>query len=63
MDPPGLRTYLGGAAEDSAARTVFLDTPNTRAIALIGSPSDRCSKCSVIPWKSGPITRPISVVG
>src|SRR3954454_17692524 len=40
MDPAGRRSYFGGASEAIAARTVFLETPNTRAITLIGNPSD-----------------------
>ena len=42
-EPAGRRTYLGGASDATAARTVFLDTPNTRAITLIGIPSARCN--------------------
>jgi hypothetical protein len=43
IDPAGVRSYFGGPSEAIAARTVFLETPNTRTIALIGSPSARCS--------------------
>jgi hypothetical protein len=39
---PGLgRSYFGGPSLATAARTVFRDTPITRAIALIGTPSAR----------------------
>ena len=43
IDPAGVRSYFGGTSEAIAARTVFLETPNTRTIALIGNPSARCS--------------------
>src|SRR5689334_24647052 len=44
MDPAGLRSYRGGPSEANAARTVFRETPNFRAIALIGNPSARCNR-------------------
>ncbi|CRK60480.1 1-deoxy-D-xylulose 5-phosphate synthase [Alloactinosynnema sp. L-07] len=40
IEPFNGRTYFGGASEASAARTVFLETPKTRAITLIGKRSD-----------------------
>ena len=39
-DPAGARSYFGGPSEDNAARTVFLATPNWRAIALTAIFSD-----------------------
>lgn len=42
-DPGGRRAYLGGPSVAIAARTVFLETPNTRAIFLIGMPNDLCN--------------------
>jgi hypothetical protein len=42
-DPTGLRSYFGGPSDTSAARTVFREIPNVRAIILIGDPSARCS--------------------
>jgi hypothetical protein len=36
-------SYFGGTSEAIAARTVFLETPNTRTIALVGNLSARCS--------------------
>jgi hypothetical protein len=42
-DPAGRRTYLGGASDATAVRTVFLETPSTRAISLIGMPNDLCN--------------------
>jgi len=39
-DPARARSYFGGPSEDNAARTVFLATPNWRAIALIAIFSD-----------------------
>src|SRR4051812_9713644 len=44
IDPAGLRSYFGAVADAIAARTVFLETPNFLAIALIGNPSARCSR-------------------
>ena len=44
IDPARARSYFGGPSLAIAARTVFLDTPITRAISLIGSPSARCSR-------------------
>ena len=41
IDPAGLRSYLGGASDSNAARTVFLEIPNTRAICEIDSFSAR----------------------
>ena len=38
-----MRSYFGGPSETNADLTVFLETPNSRAIALIGNPSARCS--------------------
>ena len=43
-DPAGARSYRGGPSEATAARTVFRDTPNVRAIVLIGNPSARRSR-------------------
>jgi len=43
-DPARGRSYFGGPALAIAARTVFLDTPSTRAISLIGMPSARRSR-------------------
>src|SRR5215471_205885 len=43
IDPLAGRSYFGGRSLAIAARTVFLDTFITRAIALIGIPSARCS--------------------
>lgn len=43
-DPFDGRSYLGGAPEANAARTVFLATPSRRAISLIATPSDRCKR-------------------
>jgi len=43
-DPFDGRSYLGGASEANAARTVFLATPSRRAISLIATPSDRCKR-------------------
>jgi len=43
-DPAGARSYFGGPSEDNAARTVFLATPNWRAIALIAIFSDLWSR-------------------
>jgi len=44
IDPPGDRSYFGGPSDTNAAFTVFFETPSTRATALIGSPSARCSR-------------------
>jgi hypothetical protein len=41
IDPAGARTYLGAASDASAVRTVFLETPITRATCEIDNPSDR----------------------
>ena len=35
--------YFGGPSDTSAARTVFREIPNVRAIILIVDPSARCS--------------------
>jgi len=43
-DPAGGRWYFGGPSLAIAARTVFPGTPITRAISLIGRPSDRYSR-------------------
>ena len=43
-DPFRGRSYLGGRSLAIAARTVFLETPITRAITLIGICSARCSR-------------------
>ena len=43
IDPFRGRSYLGGRSLATAARTVFLDTPITRAITLIGICSARYS--------------------
>jgi hypothetical protein len=43
-DPTGRRTYLGGPSAANAARTVLREQPTTRAITLIGMPSDRCNR-------------------
>ena len=42
-DPAGLRSYFGGRSLAIAARTVFLEIPIARAIALTGISSARCS--------------------
>jgi GntR family transcriptional regulator/GntR family mannosyl-D-glycerate transport/metabolism transcriptional repressor len=42
-EPAGSRPYLGGASLAKAARTVFLEIPSVRTIALIGIFSARCS--------------------
>jgi hypothetical protein len=44
IEPAARRSYLGGTSEAIATRTVFLDTPSTRAITLIGNPSARCNR-------------------
>src|SRR4051812_47780040 len=44
MDPAGLRSYVGGPSVRSAAFTVFLETPCTRAISEIDIFSDRRSR-------------------
>lgn len=44
VDPFAGRSYFGGRSEATAARTVLRDTPISRAIALIGTPSDRCKR-------------------
>ena len=41
IDPAGSRSYFGGASERSAAFTVFLEMPCTRAISEIDSFSAR----------------------
>ena len=41
IEPARGRSYFGGPSLATAARTVFLDTPITRAISLIGRPSAR----------------------
>ncbi|GAB3331796.1 hypothetical protein GCM10027452_05070 [Micromonospora halotolerans] len=38
------REYRGGPSGANARRTVFRPTPNLRASALIGIPSDRCRR-------------------
>src|SRR6185437_13460127 len=43
IEPAGLRTYFGAASDAIAVRTVFLETPSTRAIILIGNRSARCN--------------------
>jgi hypothetical protein len=43
-DPTARRSYLGGPSKANAERTVFRDTPNTRAITLIDNPSARCNR-------------------
>src|SRR6516164_7891546 len=43
IDGAGRRSYLGGASDANAARTVFRDTFNTRPIILIDNPSARCN--------------------
>ena len=43
-DPARGRSYFGGPSLATAARTVFLETPITRAISLIGISSARCSR-------------------
>ena len=42
-DPAGLRSYFGGRSLAIAARTVFLEIPIARAIALTGICSARYS--------------------
>jgi hypothetical protein len=44
IEPRDDRSYFGGPALRNAARTVFRETPMTRAICLIGTPSARCSR-------------------
>ena len=44
IDPAGRRRYAGATSLANAAFTVFLLIPITRAITLIGMPSDRCSR-------------------
>jgi len=44
IDPLRGRSYRGGRSLATAARTVFLETPITLAIALIGIRSARCSR-------------------
>jgi hypothetical protein len=44
LDSTGVRTYFGAASEAIAVRTVFLETPNNLAIALIGNPSARYNR-------------------
>ena len=43
-DPTGARSYLGGASEANAARTVFRASPVLRTIALMLNFSDLCSR-------------------
>src|SRR5262249_328830 len=43
-DGAGRRSYLGGALEANAARTVLRDTFNNREIILIDNPSARCNR-------------------
>jgi hypothetical protein len=42
-DPTAARRYRGGPSAASAAFTVFLDTPNTRAISEIDNRSVGCA--------------------
>jgi len=44
IEADSVRSYFGGPSLRSAARTVFLLIPITRAIVLIGMPSARCSR-------------------
>ena len=44
VDPVGARSYRGGPSRRNAARTVFFEQPNRRAICLIGMSSARCSR-------------------
>jgi hypothetical protein len=44
IDPARFRSYFGGPSLAIAARTVFLEIPSTRAIALTGICSARCSR-------------------
>jgi len=44
VDPFRGRSHLGGRSLAIAARTVFRETPITRAIALTGIHSARCSR-------------------
>ena len=44
IEPFGTRWYRGTSPARSARRTVFFEIPFIRAIALIGNPSDRCSR-------------------
>jgi len=55
-DPTGRRTYLGGPSLASAAFTVFLATPSTRAISEIAMPSARRSR-RISAQSSTPNTR------
>jgi len=43
-DPVPARTYFGGSGARNARRTVFFEIPSTRAIALIGIPSERLNR-------------------
>src|SRR5664279_5089546 len=43
-EPRRTRSYLGGPSAASAAFTVFFEHPTTRAITLIGIPSDLRSR-------------------
>ena len=43
-DPTGARSYFGGTSEANASRTVFLASPNLRAIGLIPISSDKCNR-------------------
>jgi len=44
LDPVRSRTYFRGTSDANAARTVFLASPNLRAIALTAMPSDKCNR-------------------
>lgn len=43
IEPRGALSYFGGPSEASAPFTVFFDTPSSRAMALMGIFSARCS--------------------
>jgi len=51
----GRRAYRGGPSDRSAARTVLLEIPSTRATCLTGSPSARCN-CLISAQSSTEIT-------
>jgi hypothetical protein len=48
-DHRSARSHRGAPSPRSAALTVFLDTPITRAITLIGIRSDRCKPADLRP--------------
>jgi len=54
-----LRSYLGGPSDAIADRTVFRDTPSTRAITLIGYPPPVPRRGQYFQWVKirAPLTR------